>query len=258
MLIQFDQVSLKQNGAQILADISWSMEENDNWAILGLNGSGKTSLLKMVTGYYWPTVGKLSVLGETFGKTSIPELRKRIGWVSMDLQQRINSNELAEEIVLSGKFSTIGIWQATSTVEKETARQLLVDCGGETLIGKKFSLLSQGQRQTVLIARSLMGNPELLILDEPCNGLDLFARQELLTRINQMASKKLTNGLILVTHYIEEIPDNFNKILLIKDGNIFATGNREDILNESLLTDFYDKDVEIIIRDNKVITVLPK
>lgn len=187
-MIRFEEVSFQRENKQILHNLNWRMKRGENWAILGLNGSGKTTLLKMITGYLWPSSGNVSVLGETFGQTSIPELRKRIGWISTDLQNRLRSSDLAEEIVLSGKFASVGVWEKTTKKQQETAMLILKDCGGETLIGKKYSVLSQGERQIVLIARALMAQPELLIFDEACNGLDLFARDALLKRIENVSA----------------------------------------------------------------------
>ncbi|MGY3703035.1 molybdenum ABC transporter ATP-binding protein [Vagococcus martis] len=258
MLINCQNVSFIREKECILQEINWQMSPGENWVILGLNGSGKTTLLKMITGYNWPSNGELTVLGETFGKTSIPDLKKKIGWVSSDLKHRINSNDVSENIVLSGKFASIGIWEKTTKDEEDLAKHILIRCGGKALIGKKFGILSQGQQQIVLIARALMAKPELLIFDEPCNGLDLFARQSMLDRIDHIAQEKQTKGLIFVTHYIEEIPASFDHILLLKDGKIFAKGLKSDVLTPDLLTRFYDNAVEVIKLPDNRLTIIPK
>ena len=259
-MIKFENVSFTQENKHILKNIDWEINSHENWAILGLNGSGKTTLLKLINGYIWPTSGKLTVLNEVFGKTSIPDLRKRIGWISTDLQYRLNryGSQLAESIVLSGKHASIGVWVKTSIEEEKLAIDILTSCGGEHLIGKKYDTLSQGERQIVLIARALMANPELLILDEPCNGLDLFARDRLLKRIEGISEKEKNTGLIFVTHYIEEIPKCFSHVLLLKEGEIFAKGKKEDIFQEEILTLFYEKPIEIRPWGDNQLTIFPK
>lgn len=258
MLLDFQDVSFKREDRQILKQLDWQMADDDNWAILGLNGSGKTTMLKMITGYLWPSSGELTVLGERFKHTSIPELRKRIGWISTDLQYRLRDSDRAEEIVLSGKFASIGVWEKTTSADKKRAQEILIKCGGEKLVGKRYAVLSQGERQLILIARALMAEPELLIFDEPCNGLDLFARDALLKRIDRIAAKSSQTGLIFVTHYIEEIPQCFNKVMLLKEGKIFATGDRSEIFQPAVLNDFYESKVDITVLDDQRFSIMPK
>ncbi|MGX6978251.1 ABC transporter ATP-binding protein [Vagococcus elongatus] len=245
-MFEFKGVSFEREDALILKEIDWQMKKGEHWAILGLNGSGKTTLLKMLNGYLWPSKGELTVLGHRFGKTSIPELRKNIGWISSDLQEQLRAHDIAEDIVLSGKFASIGVWVPTTSGEKNKAKQTLIECGGEHLIGKKYGILSQGEQQLVLIARALMANPSLLVFDEPCNGLDLFARDALLKRIDTIGQKKSDIGLIFVTHYIEEIPEAFDNVLLLKEGEIFAKGKRDDMFQPELLSQFYDEKVNVV------------
>ncbi|WP_270279500.1 ABC transporter ATP-binding protein [Vagococcus bubulae] len=258
MLINCKNVKFIREQEPILSDINWQIDDNENWAILGLNGSGKTTLLKLITGYEWPSSGDLTVLNQPFGKTSIPDLKKRIGWVSSDLRKRIKEHEVAERVVLSGKFASIGIWEDVTESDKKLAIDMLSLCGGKELIGKPYGVLSQGQQQIVIIARALMAKPELLIFDEPCNGLDLFAREAMLDKINTIANEQQAKGLIFVTHYIEEIPASFDHILLIKDGKIFAKGLKSDVLTPDFLTRFYDNSVEVIKLPDNRLTIIPK
>lgn len=242
-ILSFKQVSLIRQKKPLLKNINWQIEDHQNWAILGLNGAGKTLLLQLITGALWPSEGRLEVLGEVFGKTSIPELQKRIGWVSTALQYRIRNSELAELIVLSGKFASIGIYQKYSQQELEQAKSILRSFDAEHLIGRPYQLLSQGERQIVLIGRALMANPELLILDEPCNGLDLFAREELLMKIQLLAEQKNSPNLLFVTHHTEELLPLFNHLMMIKNGEIFAQGNRNELFTKEKLTAFYEKPI---------------
>ena len=257
-MIRFDHVNVIREKRKILNDINWHVKKGEHWAILGLNGSGKTTLLQLLNGYLWPSSGKLVVLGETFGKTAIPELRKRIGWVSSALQQQLNPNDIAENIVLSGKFASIGVWTIPTESEKRQALNLLIKCGGKELIGFRYGILSQGQQQIVLIARALMAEPEILILDEPCNGLDLFAKEKLLEDIQRIADEPEGPTMIYVTHHTEEILPFFTKLLLLKDGTIYKTGKTSELLKPDILNDFYGKSVQTMKMSNERLAVFPE
>ncbi|WP_270996848.1 ABC transporter ATP-binding protein [Listeria seeligeri] len=257
-MFEFEHVSLKRENKTILSDINWVANDKENWAILGLNGSGKTTLLQLLNGYLWPSSGKLQVLGHVFGQTSLPELRKSIGWVSNALDQQLKEYDLSEQIVLSGKFASIGMYSKVSDAEIAGAKQLLTDCGGASLIGKAYKVLSQGERQVVLIARALMAQPKLLILDEPCNGLDLFAKERLLERIEQIAERTDSPTMLFVTHHTEEILPCFDNIILLRDGEITHRGKTEKLLTEPVLQAFYQKPVELIQIKEGSIAVYPK
>ncbi|MDH6365259.1 iron complex transport system ATP-binding protein [Enterococcus sp. PF1-24] len=256
-ILSFEGVSLQREQKTLLKNINWEIEANEHWGILGLNGAGKTLLLQLITGSYWPSAGRLEVLGEVFGRTSIPELQKRIGWVSTALQYRIRPSELSEMIVLSGKFASIGIYQKYTPQELAQAKELLVNFQAEDLIGKPYQLLSQGERQIVLIARALMAKPEMLILDEPCNGLDLFAREQLLTTIEKLAKDKNAPTLLFVTHHTEELLPIFDKLLMIKDGSVFAQGNRAELFTKEKLAAFYEKPITFYPINQQRLMVLP-
>lgn len=255
---EFKNVSFIRDKKTLLNNVNWKVDVSENWAILGLNGAGKTLLLQLICGYLWPSSGRLEVLGQIFGEASIPELQRRIGWVSTALQYRMKNWETAEKIVLSGKFASIGLYQSYTEAELEHAKQILIDAGGESLIGKRYDVLSQGERQLVLISRALMTNPELLILDEPCNGLDLFAREKLLTQIQQIANQDEHPTLLYVTHHTEEILPCFNHLMLLKDGEIFAKGKQEELFGEEKLADFYAEPIQIIPLKNERFAVYPK
>ena len=257
-ILAFEQVQFIRQQNALLQDINWRIEAGEDWAVLGLNGAGKSLMLNMISGNLWPSSGKLTVLGEVFGETSIPDLTKRIGWVSQSLQERIHREEQAEYIVLSGKFASIGIYQNYSEADMAEAKQLLISLGAKKLIGKVYQVLSQGEKQIVLIARALMAKPELLILDEPCNGLDLFAREDLLSRIKKMKQAADAPSLLYVTHHTEEILPLLNHVLMIRDGKIFKQGKRAELLNETVLNDFYQRPIAIHeMKDNRMM-VIPK
>lgn len=245
-IIELENVSYIREQKVLLKELNWKVNQGEHWAILGLNGAGKTLLLQMITGNLWPSKGKITVLDEVFGQTSLPELSKRIGWVSTALQVRLRMNDLAEKIVLSGKFASIGIYQNYTTEELQQAEQILTNLGSAALVGKHYQQLSQGERQIVLIARALMANPELLILDEPCTGLDLFAREELLQRIEQLVNKPNAPTILFVTHHTEEIMPFISHVSLLKEGGLFKQGPRNELLQLQVLQEFYQRPIEAI------------
>ncbi|MGH1648157.1 ABC transporter ATP-binding protein [Enterococcus gilvus] len=257
-ILSFENVQFVRQQNVLLQDIDWRIKAGEDWAVLGLNGAGKSLMLNMISGNLWPSSGKLTVLGEVFGRTSIPDLTKRIGWVSQSLQERIHREELAEWIVLSGKFASIGIYQQVSDDEMKEAKQMLSSLGAEKLIGKPYQVLSQGEKQLVLIARALMAKPELLILDEPCNGLDLFAREDLLARIERMKQAADAPSLFYVTHHTEEILPILTHVLMIRNGEIVQQGPRDALLEEPILNDFYQRPIMIHEMSNDRRMVIPK
>ncbi|WP_199880565.1 ABC transporter ATP-binding protein [Bacillus massiliglaciei] len=236
-IIQLAEIGWKRKGKMILDGVSWEVKKGEHWALLGLNGSGKTSLLKMVTGYQWPNAGKVSVLGHEFGKVNIPELRKSIGWVSTSLDQdyQDRAHDTALQAVLSGKFASIGLYEEITEEDVKKASDLLRQFKIEYLSSQFLHTLSQGERRKVMIARALMASPKLLILDEPCNGLDIYSKEELLGMIEQLAAEPAGPTIIYVTHHIEEIVPSISHALLIKGGKAVAGGEKRETLTEELL-----------------------
>ncbi|EJE99851.1 ABC transporter ATP-binding protein [Liquorilactobacillus mali] len=257
-ILEFKDVSLKRGEKVILKEVNWTIKSKENWAILGLNGAGKTTMLKMIHGDLWPSSGQLEVLGNIFGKSNISLLRRKIGWVSSALQDWLHPGDLVEQIVLSGKFASIGLYENYTVAEMQEAKDQIARLGGVNLIGKTYRVLSQGERQLVLIARALMAKPELLILDEPCNGLDLFARERLLSKIATLASSEDSPALLMVSHYTEEILPCFSKIMFLKKGKIYAAGQRETLLTTEKLSDFYEAPINILMNESRRVVVYPK
>ncbi|MGG4393720.1 ABC transporter ATP-binding protein [Paenibacillus thiaminolyticus] len=245
MVIDVREVTWKRDNKTILDRVSWEVRPGEHWCLLGLNGSGKTTLLNMINGYIWPTSGSVSVLGKRFGTFDLRELRKHIGWVSTSLQQKLYGHETVEKIVLSGKFATIGLYDDIEETDEEKALSLIRLLGCERLLNRTYDTLSQGERQRVLIGRALMASPKLLILDEPCTGLDIFARDQLLHMIQSIAREPDAPTLIYVTHHVEEIMPCFNKALLIKQGTVFSSGNTADQLTSVHLSEFFHARIEV-------------
>ncbi|WP_018131330.1 ABC transporter ATP-binding protein [Effusibacillus pohliae] len=234
-VIEVQDMSWVRGDKQILKHINWQVGAGEHWTIIGLNGSGKTSLLKMVTGYEWPTRGKIRVLGNTYGECEIQQVRKSIGWVSSALRDEIYPSDRAIDVVISGKFASIGIWQAIDKSDRERALQLLTRLGCSRLATAHYGTLSQGEKQKVLLARALMAEPKLLILDEPCFGLDIRAREQLLSEISKMGSAADTPAILYVTHHIEEILPIFTHVLLLREGEVVAAGLKRDVLTSDNL-----------------------
>ncbi|MFF2482006.1 ABC transporter ATP-binding protein [Paenibacillus sp. NPDC058071] len=251
MILDIRNASWERNDSRILQEVNWQASQGEHWCLLGLNGSGKTTLLNMINGYIWPTSGTVSVLGRKFGEVDLRELRKTIGWVSTSLQQKLYGSETAFRIVLSGKFATIGLYDSTDSEDSEQALALMKSLGCESLAERTYDTLSQGERQRVLIARALMANPKLLILDEPCTGLDVFAREQLLGMINRVVSRPDAPTVIYVTHHVEEILPCFTRTLLLKKGEVFESGATSDVLTSERMSRFFDVPVEIERRDGR-------
>ncbi|MCO4482252.1 ABC transporter ATP binding protein [Streptococcus infantarius subsp. infantarius] len=239
-------VSLERQNKKLLNNVTWQVNKGEHWAILGLNGSGKTSLLKLITAEYWTSQGSVEVLGNQFGGTDISNMRTKIGIVGSFIAERLSLHMLAEKIVLTGKYKSSILYTEYGEKELEEARQMLISIGGEHLLGRIYASLSQGEKQLLLIARSLMESPEILILDEATSGLDLFAREKLLRQIEQITNLPKAPTILYVTHHAEEITRSFTHVLLLKKGNIIAQGPKEQVLTEDILSNFYDQTVSIV------------
>jgi iron complex transport system ATP-binding protein len=207
--------------------------------ILGANGSGKTSLLSALTGYLMPTSGEISVLGEIYGESDWRELRKQIGLVSSSVRQMMADDEPALETVASGKYAMIDFWGRLSRTDKAKAQQLLRQVECEYLAARPWGVLSQGERQRVLIGRALMARPRILILDEPCAGLDPAAREQFLQFIQRLGAQKNSPTLVLVTHHVEEMVPTFSHVLILKNGAVLAAGNKTKVMTSKNLSETF-------------------
>jgi iron complex transport system ATP-binding protein len=244
-ILSVEKLSIVRDDTTILQKVSWQVRRGEHWVILGGNGSGKTSLLKTLTAYITPTVGEVYLLGERFGETDWRALRERVGMVSSAINQAIPEDEVALETVMSGRKAMIGFWGKLETDERGLATQLLRQVRGEALAEREWRVLSQGERQRVLIARSLMANPDLLILDEPCAGLDPVAREQFLHFLQELARRRAGPALVLVTHHVEEIVPAISHALLLKNGRVVAQGEKETTLTSANLRATFGGEVEL-------------
>ncbi len=234
-VIRLTDITLRRSGFEILRGLSWTIRRGEHWVLLGANGSGKTTLLKVITGYEWPTHGAVEVLGERYGECNLPEVRKHIGWVSSALVHRIPDQDTALSVVLSGLEASMGVYRSFTRKEEERAREALRLLGVKGLEDRTYGILSQGERQRVLIARGLVHQPSLLILDEPCAGLDPMARELFLEDLARLVRGRGAPSLIFVTHHIEEIAPWMNQVYLLHEGRCLAAGKSEDVLTSELL-----------------------
>lgn len=239
-VIELENVHYVRQGHKILSAIHWRIEAGQHWALMGANGSGKTTLLKIITGYEWPTSGQVKVLGKQFGDTNIPELRKHIGWVSAAIEQKLPVYDRAIDVVASGIDASLGLYRTFAKEEYSRALKALKTLKAQGLAQQTFETLSQGEQQKVLIARAMVSRPKLLILDEPCVGLDPAARQRFLVDIGGMARLKNAPTIILVTHHIEEIGDWIHEVMLLKKGKVMAEASPKKALNSKNLTQLFD------------------
>ena len=235
-ILSVENLRIERDGTVILDDVSWRVQRGEHWVILGANGSGKTSLLSALTGYLMPTAGKISLLGETYGQSDWRELRKQVGLVSSSVRQMMADGEPARETVASGKYAMIDFWGRVSRAEKSAAAKRLRQVECEYLADRPWQVLSQGERQRVLVARALMAGPRVLILDEPCAGLDPAAREHFLQFLQRLGARRNSPTLVLVTHHVEEIMPVFSRVLILKAGRVLVAGKKPDALNSKNLS----------------------
>ncbi|HHW38541.1 MAG TPA: ABC transporter ATP-binding protein [Bacillales bacterium] len=244
-MISLKNVSKVLDEKQVLKNINWDIHTGENWVLFGLNGSGKTTLLSIITGYLWTSSGQVTVLGKEFGKYPLYELRKQIGVVSSSIDYLMPGYDYAENIVLSGKYASFGLHKDPNQNDIDFALSIMERFCCTDLIHRTFETLSQGQKQKVMIMRALMAKPKLLILDEPCAGLDVLAREQLLEFINALGEDPKAPSMLYVTHHVEEILPTFKYITLLRDGQIYAKGSINNILTDQMLSDFLGRDVKI-------------
>jgi iron complex transport system ATP-binding protein len=235
-----------ERGERIIIDnLDWSITSGENWAILGSNGSGKTSLLRAIFGYLPATKGEISVLGKTYGRSEWPKVRNAIGLLSQSLMPRIPNDQPVAEVILSGHNSQLGYWGDAIAEEVPEVKRLL-DAMRFTGRGlEPWAILSQGERQRALLARALCGERGLLFLDEPCAGLDPVARENFLGHLQSAVTRGQTPPFVLITHHLEEIIPAVTHVLLLRTGQIVAAGKKADILNTALLGETFGASVEV-------------
>jgi iron complex transport system ATP-binding protein len=245
-VIDFNEVCLTRGGRQILGPITWRVDEGQRWVILGPNGAGKTSLIAIAATLIHPTKGQARVLDELLGRVDVFELRHRIGLSSAALTDRIPPDECALDVVMTASWAVTGRWQEVYDLWDESrALGMLSLFGVSQNKDQKFGSMSEGERKRIQIARALMPDPELLILDEPAAGLDLGAREDLLTRLSGLALDPAAPTSLLVTHHVEEIPSGTTHALLLRDGGVVAAGPINEVLTSANISQAFGLRIDL-------------
>lgn len=245
VVLEVRDLLVRRGRTTILDRVSWRVERGQHWVILGANGSGKTSLLSALTGYLTPSGGEIAVLGRRYGETDWRELRKQIGLVSSSVRQMMSGDEPALQTVVSGKYAMIDFWGRVTQSDRARALRILKQIECAYLADRPWVFLSQGERQRVIIGRALMANPHVLILDEPCAGLDPVAREHFLQFVNRLGRRKSAPTVVLVTHHVEEVMPVFSHALLLKAGAVLANDRTQNVLRSGLLTEAFESSVDL-------------
>jgi iron complex transport system ATP-binding protein len=240
LVIAVDRVTVRRGGTDLLHEVSWQVELDERWVVLGPNGAGKTTLLNLASARLYPTRGTVDILGERLGRVEVAELRTRIGLSTAALHDRIPPEERVLDVVVTASWGVVGRFRERYDNEDTTrAGALLEQLGVVQFADRPYGTLSEGERKRVQIARALMTDPELLLLDEPAAGLDLGGREDLVRRLAELAADPNAPAIVLVTHHVEEIPPGFSHALLLRDGSIVAAGLiRDTITGENLSKTF--------------------
>lgn len=252
LLIDFRDVALRRDGRVLVGPVTWQVELDERWVVVGPNGAGKTSLLRMAAAMEYPSSGTAIVLGERLGRVDMSELRQRVGLSSSALAQRVPDGELVRDVVVSAGYAVLGRWREDyEDVDYLRAVDTLESVGAEHLADRTYGTLSEGERKRVLIARALMTDPELLLLDEPAAGLDLGGREELVARLADLAADPDAPALVLVTHHVEEIPPGFSHCLILSEGAVLASGLLEDVLTADNLSAAFGQSIAVDTIDGR-------
>jgi iron complex transport system ATP-binding protein len=239
-ILQLSDISVRRGDRVILGPLNWQVLEGQRWVILGPNGAGKTTLLQICSSLIHPTTGEIHILGEKLGRVDVFELRTRIGLTSSALVEQISPDELVMDVVLTAAYAMLGRWQEKYDLWDESRAMALLTALGVRELGERlFGSLSEGEKKRVQIARALMADPELLLLDEPASSLDLGGREDLLRRIESLSRDPLAPATVIVTHHIEEIPVGTTHALLLRDGVAVAQGEVASVITDQNLTQAY-------------------
>ena len=239
-VLRFVGVTVVRGQTEILQDVNWDVAEGERWVVLGPNGAGKTTLLQLAATLIHPSRGSVEILDERMGRTDVFELRPRIGLASAALATRIPPGEAVRDVVVTASYAVTGRWREQyDAADHARARSLLATLGAENLIDRTFGTLSEGERKRVQVARALMPDPELLLLDEPAAGLDLGAREDLVRRLGVIAADPYAPTTVLVTHHVEEIPLGFTHAMLLRGGGVVASGPIDDVIAAEPLSEAF-------------------
>jgi iron complex transport system ATP-binding protein len=245
-------VTVRRGQSNLVESIDWTVEEDERWVVLGPNGAGKTTLLQVASAQIHPTSGVAGILGEVLGAVDVFELRPRIGLTSAALADKIPRAERVHAVVVSASYGVVGRWREHyDELDHERAEQLLTEVGAGHLRDRTFGTLSEGERKRVQIARALMTDPELLLLDEPAAGLDLGGREDLVSTLSVLAMHEASPATVLVSHHVEEIPPGFTHALLLRRGRVVAAGPLERVLTEEIVSATFGMPLQLVHEDGR-------
>jgi iron complex transport system ATP-binding protein len=251
-VLELADVTVRRGQATLLDQISWTVNEGDRWVILGANGAGKTTLVQLCSAQMHPTSGRTSILGERLGAVDVFELRPRIGFTSAAIAERIPRGELVRDVVVSASYGVVGRWREQyDDLDHDRARELLVEVGAGKLLDRTFGTLSEGERKRVQIARALMADPELLVMDEPAAGLDLGGREDLVSTMSVLATDSRAPAIVLVSHHVEEVPPGFTHCLMLRAGRVVAAGTLDDVMTEENLSTTFAMSLRLNVEDGR-------
>lgn len=246
LLVDFEDVSFIRDGKTLLGPITWQVELDERWVIVGPNGAGKTTLIRLAAAEEFPSSGKAWIMGERVGKTDMRDLRTMIGVSSSALGNRIPPNEKVADLVVSAGYAILGRWREEyEELDLDQATEILEQVGALHLAERTWGTLSEGERKRVLVARALMTNPELLLLDEPSAGMDLGGREDLVGYLGELAMDADAPAIVMITHHVEEIPDGFTHALLLDEGFVVAQGLIDDVLTSENLSRAFHQSISI-------------
>jgi iron complex transport system ATP-binding protein len=251
-VVVLDGVTVRRGASLLLDHVGLTVGEGDRWVVLGPNGAGKTTLMLVISGRMFPTRGDVELLGEQLGAVDMAELKPRIGWASSAMMKDIPARESVRDVVMTGAYAVTGRWREEyEEYDRNRADRLLWEWGVDSLAGRTFGTLSEGERKRTLIARSLMSDPELLLLDEPGAGLDLGGREDLVERMSRLAGDLTAPTQVIVTHHVEEIPAGFTHGLLMRSGRIVAAGPLADVLTAEHLSATFGMPIDVVRDDGR-------
>lgn len=251
-VLEFADVLVRRNARNIVDHVDWTVTDDQRWVVLGPNGAGKTTILQLAATLLHPTSGEVTILDERLGRTDVFELRPRIGFASSAMARRVPPEETVLDVVLTAAFSVVGRWnEEYETIDERRARRVLGEWKLDHLADRTFGTLSDGEQKRVQIARAVMTDPELLLLDEPTASLDLGAREELLGLLGGYAQAPTTPAMVMVTHHVEEIPVGFTHVLLLRDGAVVAAGPVEETLTAQNLSDTFGMPIALSVEDGR-------
>ncbi|KIL34749.1 molybdenum ABC transporter ATP-binding protein [Cohnella kolymensis] len=248
-MIHLQQLTLRRGEKDILRGVDLHVNQGEQWTLLGRNGCGKSTVLEIINGYLFPTSGTVDVLGSRYGQVDVREIRKKIGYISPSLIEKLTLRDPVWEIVVGGALAYLRIYEEVPDALRERAHDELERVGLRALAAQPFGTLSQGERKKVLLARTMMAEPQLLILDEPCAGLDLYERERFLDALSGLSAQNLS--MLYVTHHIEEIVPLFTHVALMSEGQIVASGPKQAVLTPERLKAAYDLPISIYWQDSR-------